>query len=165
MQKDDVIYRQAAIDLVTDMEFMNNTAKGILRDRLRNLPPAQTTQNNRVNSNNALDTISRQAVLESIKNLYPDMPIVDIMGARRKWLDKYAPYFECENAVEHLPPVNPQPKTGQFAKWVAKEIFDEDWEYNKDAFAEIACRKLARLGIVRAKGGEWELVEPQEREE
>lgn len=40
---DDTIYRQAAIDLVTDMEFMNNTAKGILRDRLRKLPSAQPT--------------------------------------------------------------------------------------------------------------------------
>lgn len=38
---DDTIYRQAAVDLVTDMEFMNNTAKGILRDRLRKLPSAQ----------------------------------------------------------------------------------------------------------------------------
>ena len=50
-----------------------------------------------------------------------------------------------------------------FAKWVASEIFDEMWEYNKDAFAEIACRKLAKLGIVRAKGDEWELIEEQER--
>lgn len=49
-----------------------------------------------------------------------------------------------------------------FAKWVAREIFDDEWEYNKDAFAEIACRKLAKLGIVRANGDEWELVEPQE---
>ena len=39
------------------------------------------------------------------------------------------------------------------------------WEYNKDAFPEIACRKLAKLGIVRAKSDEWELVEPQESEE
>ena len=31
--------------------------------------------------------------------------------------------------------------------------------------AEIACRKLAKLGIVRAKGNEWELVEPQESEQ
>ena len=37
----DLISRQAAIDLVIDMEFMNNTAKGILRDRLRKLPSAQ----------------------------------------------------------------------------------------------------------------------------
>lgn len=50
-----------------------------------------------------------------------------------------------------------------FARWVATEIFDDNWEYNKDAFAEIACRKLAKLGIVRSKGDEWELVEPQER--
>ena len=57
------------------------------------------------------------------------------------------------------------PKTEQFAKWVATEIFDDMWEYNKDAFAEIACRKLAKLGIVRANGDEWELVESQEGEE
>ena len=62
-------------------------------------------------------TISRQAALASIKNLYPDMPIMDIMGARRKWLEKYAPYFECENAIEQLPFVKPQePKTGHWIK-------------------------------------------------
>lgn len=60
-----------------------------------------------------------------------------------------------------IPPA--EPKTEQFAKWVATEIFDDMWEYNKDAFAEIACRKLEKLGIVRAKGDEWELIEEQER--
>ena len=58
-----------------------------------------------------------------------------------------------------------EPKMEQFAKWVAEEIFDDMWEYNKDSFAEIACRKLAKLGIVRAKGDEWELVELQESED
>ena len=53
-------------------------------------------------------------------------------------------------------------KPYDFAKWVATEIFDDMWEYNKDAFAEIACRKLAELGIVRAKGDEWELIESKE---
>lgn len=57
-----------------------------------------------------------------------------------------------------------EPKTEQFAKWVANEIFDDMWEYNKDAFAELACRKLAKLGIVVRMGDEWELVEPQESE-
>jgi hypothetical protein len=69
--------------------------------------------------------------------------------------------------IKELPSVKQEPKTEHwkdFALWVASEIFD-DWEYNKDAFAEIACRKLAKLGIVRAKGDEWELVEPQESEE
>ena len=53
----------------------------------------------------------------------------------------------------------------KFVEWVARKIFDDNWEYNKDAFAEIACRKLAKLGIVRAKGDEWELVEQQESED
>lgn len=48
-----------------------------------------------------------------------------------------------------------------FAKWVAREIFDDEWEYNKDAFAEIACRKLAKLGIVIRMGDEWELIEQE----
>ena len=100
------------------------------------------------------DLISRQAVL-SLLDSYVNGSI----------------YFGYENVedfkvkINKLPSVNPQePKTEQFAKWVAREIFDDMWEYNKDTFAEIACRKLAKLGIVRAKGDEWELVEPQESE-
>ena len=57
-----------------------------------------------------------------------------------------------------------EPKTEQFAKWVATEIFDDMREYNKDSFAEIACRKLAKLGVIRAKGDEWELVESEASE-
>ena len=71
-------------------------------------------------------------------------------------------YEEVEEIIEAL---EQEPKMEQFAKWVASEIFDDMWKYNKDSFAEIACRKLAKLGIVRAKGDEWELVEPQESEE
>ena len=71
------------------------------------------------------ELVSRQAALESIRNLYPDMPIVDIMSARRKWLDKYAPYFECENAIEQLPSINPQaPKTGH---WIETDSDDSYW--------------------------------------
>ena len=100
--------------------------------------PCEDANANQHNSNalndvgqhtNALevDAISRQAVLVSIKNLYPDMPIVDIFGARRKWLEKYAPYFECENAVEQLPSVKPQEqKTGH---WIhiddVMSVFDD----------------------------------------
>ena len=67
-------------------------------------------------------------------------------------------YDVAINALEQ------EPKMEQFAKWVATEIFDDMWEYNKDSFAEIACRKLAKLGIVRAKGDEWELVETEVEE-
>ena len=78
----------------------------------------------------------------------------------------YMVFEELQNAKpvsEHLPE-DLEPNTEQFAKWVASEIFDDNWEYNKDAFAEIACRKLAKLGIVKAKGNEWELVKSQESE-
>ena len=93
------------------------------------------------------DAISRQAVLESIKNLYPDMPVVDIMGSRRKWLDKYAPYFECENAVEHLPPVNSQPKTGHW-EWVQYDYNPKigNWHCSK-------CRSVVVEGVSKEEKG------------
>ena len=55
-------------------------------------------------------------------------------------------------------------KVEQFAKWVAEEIFSELWEVNYGSFAEIACRKLAKLGIVKSEGDKWVLFEPQESE-
>ena len=74
----------------------------------------------------------------------------------------------CKFLVDYMEILEKQmqePKAVEFAEWVATEIFDENWEYNKDAFTELACRKLAKLGIVKAKGDEWELVEPQESED
>lgn len=73
------------------------------------------------------------------------------------------PSMECADWIEAISmaikALEQEPKMEEFAKWVANEIFDENWEYNKDAFEELACRKLAKLGIVRAKGNEWELIE------
>ena len=37
----DLIERQAAIDLINDIDLINFTAKGIIRGRLRKLPSAQ----------------------------------------------------------------------------------------------------------------------------
>ena len=66
------------------------------------------------------DTVSRQAVLASIKNLYPDMPVMNIMGARQKWIDKYEPYLECEKVIEQLPSAQPKAKTG---RWIWDEKY------------------------------------------
>ena len=71
---------------------------------------------------------------------------------------------ELQRFIDAIKALEQEPKMEQFAKWVAEEIFDDMWEYNKDAFAEIACRKLAKLGIVRVKGDEWELVESEDKE-
>lgn len=50
----------------------------------------------------------------------------------------------------------------EFARWVADEIFgaedapDNPFDYGYGgAFAEIACRKLYKLGIVKMKGEDW----------
>lgn len=49
-----------------------------------------------------------------------------------------------------------------FAKWVAIEVIDEEmWTYNHLSFAELACRKLVKLGIMQESDGEYsyEVVE------
>lgn len=49
-----------------------------------------------------------------------------------------------------------------FARWVATEVIDEEmWTYNHLSFAEIACRKLVKLGIMQESDGEYtyEVVE------
>ena len=55
-----------------------------------------------------LDCISREQALVAIRNLYPGMPRVDFNGSLRKWVDKYKPYIECDDAIKQLPSVTPQ---------------------------------------------------------
>lgn len=45
-----------------------------------------------------------------------------------------------------------------FAEWVAKQVCQEDFDED-GTFAEMACRKLWRLGIVRMNGDDWEYGE------
>lgn len=73
-------------------------------------------------------------------------------------------YGTSEYTDEIIKALEQESKTEQFAKWVATEIFDDYWEYNKDAFAELACRRLAKLGIVRANSGKWELIKAESEE-
>lgn len=54
------------------------------------------------------DCISRADAIAAIKNLYPDMPVMDIMNARRKWQKKYSQYIECEKEIEKLSSVQPK---------------------------------------------------------
>ena len=112
------------------------------------------------------DAISRQAVLDLISKFIFEIHTEGGRDLNAHTNDVLRQILRNVGSDRVLPSVNPkEPKTGKFAKWVASEIFDEYWEYNKDAFAEIACRKLAKLGIVRENGNKWELVEPQESEE
>lgn len=49
----------------------------------------------------------------------------------------------------------------EFIYWLIDEIWnDELWEYNKDAFPEIACRKLVKAGYLRLnQNREYEIIE------
>lgn len=42
-----------------------------------------------------------------------------------------------------------------FAEWVAKQVCREDFDED-GTFAEMACRRLWRLGFVRMNGEHWE---------
>lgn len=81
-----------------------------------------------------------------------DIPKVAVTQNNRNWA--------LDMAIETL---EQEQKADQFTNWVAEKIFDGACE--DEAFAEICCRKLAKLGIVRANGDEWELVEPMKSEE
>ena len=40
----------------------------------------------------------------------------------------------------------------QFVNWVTGEVLDDDFEEGSGAFAEIACRKLVKLGYIKLDG-------------
>ncbi len=47
----------------------------------------------------------------------------------------------------------------EFARWVAEKIFSGMLEEDPELFAELACRRLWKLGIVKAKGWDkWQIV-------
>ena len=45
----------------------------------------------------------------------------------------------------------------EFARWVAKEVLDDYFEDTSGAFAEIACRKLVKLGLVEVKDNVYKM--------
>lgn len=111
---------------------------------LNNLQQLQNIMDGRLRGESMDRLISEKAVLEAF----------------REYQGSISDFYKAVKAIPSA-----EPKAEQFAKWVASEIFDEMWEYNQDAFVEIACRKLSKLGIVVRMGDEWMLVEEQESEE
>lgn len=63
-------------------------------------------------------------------------------------------------ALEQEPSI--QQEYRSFAEWVTYELFSDNWEYNRGGFEEIACRKLAKLGLVKAEGDKWVKTESEE---
>ena len=118
-----------------------------------------------------LSAVRNAVKTEGIESEYTSQPetekfvkIREATPEERESVDKYIKSTSKPTGVDFWD-LEQESATKQFAKWVAKEIFDDMWEYNIDSFAEIACRKLSKLGIVRSAGDEWELVDPQESED
>ena len=42
-----------------------------------------------------------------------------------------------------------------FADWVALSVCREGFKDEAESFAELACRQLSKMGLVRAEGGKW----------
>ena len=106
----------------------------------------------------AVDCISREQALVAIRNLYPGMPRVDFNGSLRKWVDKYKPYIECDDAIKQLPSVTPQEPKCKNCKWWK----DSDGEYRRGCGAESQC-PINRKEVFEGNGYCF-LFEPQESE-
>ena len=65
----DCISRKAAIDELDKGAWGVEWDKTLAKTMIESLPSAQPTQNTRVNSNNSLDTISREAAIDAIDEI------------------------------------------------------------------------------------------------
>lgn len=50
----------------------------------------------------------------------------------------------------------PQSEWVDFADFVARNVIDEDFEESVDFYAEVLCRKLVKLGLVKLDGDTYE---------
>ena len=89
----DLISREAAIDELDKGAWGVEWDKTLAKTMIESLPSAQPTQNTRVNSNNALDTISRQAAIDAVRTYYDD---------------EYALADSIEELIEKLPSAQPE---------------------------------------------------------
>lgn len=58
-------------------------------------------------------------------------------------------------AIKALKNERPQGEWIEFAEFVAKEVCTNNFKENADCFAELACRKLEKFGLVKRTESEW----------
>lgn len=86
------------------------------------------------------DLISRQAAIDKITKYCMKYDLRDLLAE-----------------IEVLPSAQPE---SSFVTWLLDEIWDEDmWELNWQAFPELLCRKLTKLGYIKEKDGEYERLD------
>lgn len=79
--------------------------------------------------------------------------LADIEENYRKGLEKGLSEWEAER---------PTGEWEDFAKFVANEVLDDYFDYNAEAFAELACRRLVELGLVELHDGYYRMKGEEE---
>jgi len=93
---------------------------------------------------------------EFIENLPPVMPI-----HKDRTVQDFAD--KCRECGARYS-VNKQNPYKDFCKFVAERVLRDNFEENAGANAEIFCRRLSKLGIVKADEDEWVLAEMESEE-
>lgn len=114
----DLISRQEAIDAIENkLDQIDHVPKWVfdaLTEALEMLPSAQVTQNNRVNSNNALDTISRQAAIDALDALCDRE--CEYSKKQRNVMCGACHLGSAFDVVEQLPSAETERKKGEWIK-------------------------------------------------
>ena len=106
-------------EIITD-KYKLRIPPTVYYELLADVQKVEEEQESITKNNLGVDCISREQALVVIRNLYPSMPRVDFNGSLRKWVNKYKPYIECDDAITQLSSVTPQePKTGH---WIDDEF-------------------------------------------
>ncbi len=102
----------------------------------------------------------------TIEEIYCDDAeiIEECLAVSQKRVYDFRQLAEWLKELKQLREQTQESEAEQFARWVATKIFSGMFEEDTVTFAELACRKLAKLGIIKADGDEWTLVKQQESE-
>lgn len=95
------------------------------------------------------DLISREAVIALINASISDLEYADENIA-------------MQEAIKMLPTIEADARLVRFAEWVADWILRSDFQESAGGFAELACRRLEELGIMRKEGHYWVRNEAEE---
>ena len=113
------------------------------------------------------DLISREALKKALKSN------CDLCHDKNtNWCEHCCPLNDFEDLIDNAPtvtpdkiqaimsdylvyrcePQRPQGEWKEFAEFVAKEVCTDNFKDNSDSFAELACRKLVKLGLLKLDG-------------
>lgn len=136
----DCISRKAAIDELDKGAWGVEWDKTLAKTMIESLPSAQPTQNTRVNSNNSLDTISREAAIDAIDEINAEVE------------DGYGfDYAKWRVHFRVLPSAQPEPNLLEVikcedCKYIEYDVSEENTPYGFTNSTKVfGCRKIREI--------------------